>query len=254
MKKLSFVFLISVLLFACNEPGNSLRFSQKELVLKDDTCQTNECTMVSLRYPIFEGTASDTLNQTALNMIGSSYFNDTFVVLSPQKTAETFINTYREFKEETPDYPSITWVLDKDLRVDTILSNVITLRYDESSFSGGAHGNYYTLFNHFQLQPFKILWLADFLNQASDTFQVIKIAESVFREQHKLNAYADLSEDFFFENGIFKLNDNFHFTQKGIEFHFNIYEIQPYAAGDYDLLIPFDKVAHLLNKELLKGI
>ncbi|MFN8292332.1 MAG: DUF4163 domain-containing protein [Chitinophagales bacterium] len=251
MKQL--LFILSLLsLFACNNAKQIVKYTQQQVLVKDDTCQTNDCTTVNFKYIRFEGMAADSLNKIVQEMIGSSYFNDSFVVYAPKENAEKFIAVYRESRDEFPDHAAV-WTLDKDLRVDTIFKNVITLRYDESSFAGGAHGNYYTQFNHFQLKPFKVLWLADFLNQPQDTFQVIKIAESVFREQQKLGAYDDLEEaGFFFEKGIFRLNENFHFTDKGIEFHFNIYEIQPYANGEYGLLIPYKKVEHLINKKMLQ--
>jgi hypothetical protein len=245
--------VIGFLLFftSCKFSNHRLTYRDVELQLKDDTCQTNNCTNVSFRYVKFEGEAADSLNKIVDETIGAFYFNDSFSVDSPKETAQKFIAVYKAYRNEFPENEQ-TWILDKVLKVDTLFENVVTLRFDESSYTGGAHGSYYTQFNHFQLKPFRILWLADFLNHPQDTFQLIKIAESVFREKEKLGAYDDLKEaGFFFENGIFRLNENFHFTKDGMEFQFNIYEIQPYSAGDYQLLIPYNKIAHLLNKKLL---
>lgn len=252
MKYISLSFLL-MFLVACNNTANQLKFKEVEVQAKDDTCQTNTCTTASFRYVQFEGLAADSLNKVVEEVIGSSFFNDSFSVASPKETAQKFIAVYKDFKNEFPDNEQ-TWTLDKALTVDTLFKNIITLRFDESSYTGGAHGSYYTQFNHFQLKPFRIMWLSDFLNNPQDTFQMIKIAESVFREKEELGAYDDLEEaGFFFEKGIFRLNENFHFTKEGMEFQFNIYEIQPYAAGDYRLLIPYNKIAHLLNKKLLQA-
>lgn len=253
MKKVGFVLGLTLLFWSCNNSVSKLTYSNKEVFVKDDTCKTESCTNATIRYLEFKGTAADTLNKITLELVGASYFNDSFVIYTPEKTAKEFISVYHSAQEEFPE-SGITWMLDKQVSVDTVFKNMVTIRYDEASFTGGAHGNYFTQFNHYCLKPFKLLWLADFLNEPADTFQVIKIAEAVFRESEQLSAYDNLTDEgFFFEDGIFRLNDNFHFTKEGVVFHFNIYEIQPYAKGPYDLLVPYKKLEHLLNMKLLKG-
>jgi hypothetical protein len=248
------IFQLILLVFGCQHPSNRLKFKEVEVKAKDDTCTGSDCTTAHFRYVQFEGTSADSLNKFVLEVIGTSFFDDTISRGTPREMAEMFVAAYKDFKKEYPENGQ-NWLLDKELKVDTMFKNCISLRYDESSYTGGAHGNYFTQFSHFQLKPFRIMWLADFLKQPQDTTQIIKIAESVFRENEKLGAYDDLEEaGYFFQKGIFRLNENFHFTKEGIEFLFNIYEIQPYSEGAYILLIPYKKIEHLLNKELMSSL
>jgi hypothetical protein len=45
-----------------------------------------------------------------------------------------------------------------------------------------------------------------------------------------------------------KPNDNFFVTKGGVGFHFNIYEITPYAVGSFDAFIPFNELKGLLKE------
>jgi len=52
---------------------------------------------------------------------------------------------------------------------------------------------------------------------------------------------------FWFNEGNFKLNDNFLITTDGLKFFFNSYEIGPYAIGTTELLIPFSRIKNILK-------
>ncbi|MCS6955883.1 MAG: DUF4163 domain-containing protein [Chitinophagales bacterium] len=252
VRKILFSLICFFSIYSCKQ--QKLSYVTKHFELKDTQCKSKNCTSVNFQYVYFEGENADTLNKVVDEYIGASFVDDSLVKQTPEQAAQAFIEMYREVQKEFPD-ADMPWYLKRKLMVDTQFNNIITLEYSESSYTGGAHGSYFTQYNSYQLKPFKILWIGDFLLNPKDTSILIKIAESVFREDQKLGAYDNLEEaGFFFENGIFRLNDNFHFTSTGLEFHFNIYEIQPYAMGEYKLLIPYNKIDNLLNKSMLQPL
>lgn len=235
-----------------NKGGAALTWKEEQIVVKEAGCAAADCAFADFRYIIFEGIGAPQLNKQVEEIMGSSFLGDSLIVSTPKESAENFIAAFEANRKDFPD-DSAKWMLDREIRPDTLFENIITLRYDESSFSGGAHGMYFTNFNHFQLSPFKTLWLADFLNNPEDTVLVTALAEVIFRNKQELGSDESLEEaGYFFAKGVFRLNENFHFTEQGLEFHFNIYEIQPYANGEYKLLIPFDKIERFLKPSIFK--
>ncbi len=255
----NWIFAVSTicLLHACgrgsgNANKQALTWRETNVVAKEQNCAAADCAFADFRFVVFTGAGADSLNRHIEEMMGSSYMDDSLIVTTPQLSAEKFITAFEDFKSEYPESAQ-RWMLDREIRPDTLLGNVITLRYDESSYSGGAHGLYFTIYNHFQLSPFRSMWLADFLSNPADTLAIATIAEEIFRNKQELGKDENLEEaGYFFTRGIFKLNENFHFTKSGLEFHFNIYEIQPYAAGELELLLPYERIAQFLKPEIFK--
>ncbi|MBM3921534.1 MAG: DUF3298 domain-containing protein, partial [Sphingomonadales bacterium] len=81
----------------------------------------------------------------------------------------------------------------------------------------------------------------------SDTNAVIKIAEKTFRKAKGMDDNADISKTWFW-NGKFYLPDNFAYTEKGILFFYNVYEIAPYEQGETELLLDYQTLGKLLIK------
>ena len=259
MSKRYLILLVVAIAFnSCNQilnktsAANSLTWKDENIVVKEIGCEELSCALADFRYVIFSGLGADSLNKQVNELMGSSFMDDSLIVSNPKTSAEKFIAAFEANKKDFPE-DSARWMLDREIRPDSLFENVITLRYDESSFSGGAHGMYFTIFNHFQLSPFKTLWLADFLNNPEDTILVTALAEAIFRDKQELGSDERLEEaGYFFAKGVFKLNENFHFTEQGLAFHFNIYEIQPYASGEYKLLVPYDKIERFLKPSIFK--
>lgn len=118
------------------------------------------------------------------------------------------------------------------------------------NYTGGAHGN--SFYNHIQIdkKTGKTLLLKDFV---SDTLAFNVIADSCFRKQNLISPTADLSElGFWFEDGIFRCNNNFYITDDAFYFIFNVYEIAPYSFGLIEFSVPFTLSKHLLQIDLSK--
>jgi hypothetical protein len=117
-------------------------------------------------------------------------------------------------------------------------SNIVSLVHRFYQYSGGAHGNYgCTAFNYNKKDGTSIA----VENLSTNIDGLTAIAEKAFVEQNgKLT-------DFQFENNRFYLPDVFYFTENGIVFYYNIYEIAPYATGAVILELNNDDVKHLVD-------
>ena len=78
--------------------------------------------------------------------------------------------------------------------------------------------------------------------------ELVKAAEAAFRKQRELSPESDLLENGFeFPDNRFRLNDNYGFTNDGVVFFYNSYEIAPYAAGPSEVFIPYSEISDWLK-------
>lgn len=170
---------------------------------------------------------------------------------TPEDAAQNFIAAYNEFAEDnstknihTPWFKEIN----TSIKMNTPLFLAIQTKIDE--YTGGAHGNHYTLYANYDVLKAEKIQLQDII-KAEQLDHLTKIAEKHFRKIEKLKDTASLAKDFFFEDGIFTLNDNFGLTKQHLVVFYNEYEIKPYAKGTTQLEIPYSELKDILN---IRGI
>jgi hypothetical protein len=111
---------------------------------------------------------------------------------------------------------------------------------------GGAHGletrNYY----NFNLTTGKLITEKDLYidNYKSALTQLIK--KRIVEESTEIKTLADLEESIFWTDSI-KPNGNFYITDESINYVFNPYEIAPYAFGETEITLTFDRIKSILK-------
>jgi len=120
-----------------------------------------------------------------------------------------------------------------------------SLSYD---YSGGAHGNYGSALYCLDAASKRRLALQDVI--AADSSQLRTLLEKNFRAQIRLAASRPLTE-YLFENRLMP-NDNFYFTNKGIGFLYNPYEIAAYALGQINVFIPYTELKQYIRPDFAK--
>ncbi len=250
------IFLISIIaLLNCGTSEKTeeredvkyeMRHFEKVFGVCDSTSQA--CLTITADYPEFmllsAAPAFDSLNEfvTALLLPRSD---------SGARDAdlETFSRNmyaeYRQLLEEFPEYAQ-PWFISKEILVVTDTANLLVMRYYESSYTGGAHPNSSQQYANFDTRTGRRIILDDimiegYLQPLTDT------AEVIFRAARNLSPSDNLGEaGFWFDNNSFALNDNIGIVATGLIVYYNSYEIAPYAAGPTRLLIPYDKIRHLI--------
>lgn len=212
-----------------------------------DSTQTDTA-YYQITYPVFENKMMDTLIRTSI-FIDREH--------NAQDAARSFLDAFDEFVEEnSTEQIHAAWYRESNSNIILNTPLFITLQTSFHEYTGGAHGNHVTIFSVFDAQRFKKVELSDLIITGRWK-DLTRIAEKQFRKQENLSDTSTLSKDFFFEDGIFTLNDNFGFTKDKLLIFYNEYEIRPYSEGITKLEIPYTEIFDILNergKRYIKNI
>jgi len=220
-------------------------------------CQGDTCTYASikfLRYSGGKGSQADSLNvfidrQLKAMMAGFGGEESLSPAASLQDYMLAFLNDYTQIKEEYG--ASIPWAL--ELEVQEVFRNdrITSLSFLAYSYMGGAHPNTFQQNLCVDLLNLKPLTLSEVVK---DTLSLLPLAEAAFRHAREIPANTPFSDfGFQFPGERFHLNDNFLLSAKGLVFHFNPYEIAPYALGHTDFSIPYSQLQALMTADYLPG-
>ncbi|MDR0829179.1 MAG: RsiV family protein [Prevotellaceae bacterium] len=114
------------------------------------------------------------------------------------------------------------------------------LQYSTGSYTytGGAHGSYSTVYHTFDLQSGKPVLFDDIFKKEKKQ-DVIKIIIAEFLKQ---NDFKSLKEAMYQDEENYDPKDNIRIDEKGLVFHYGLYAIDCYAAGEQDIFIPYNKL------------
>ncbi|MDM1049774.1 DUF3298 and DUF4163 domain-containing protein [Sphingobacterium hotanense] len=199
---------------------------------------TIDTTFVRVTYPRFEDSTMNELVTETILLEGEE---------SIDQYANNFIEGYGNFIEENEISYNLSWskITDVDILLNT--PQLLTLKNMTYEFSGGAHGNTFELINVYDIENYQKLALNTFISE-NKMKEFTKIAEKFFREEEGLSDTASLDKAYFFENGKFSLAANYGINKEGLFFHYNQYEIKPYAAGTTTIVVPFDAIQDVLTE------
>lgn len=154
------------------------------------------------------------------------------------------------YREGTELY--ISRVIDVKRADSKILSFVNT----ESSYVGGAHGNYYENAEVFDVQKGKILELKDVITDYEKVYQYVvnDLKENYDEEQFFEDYEAWLEEMFYEPDGAMASPVEWYFNMEGIEFVFNPYVIGPWASGTIRVELPYAGNEELFVEEFVSDV
>lgn len=248
---------IAIILFiSCNSQGERSQSTTFQHNTNTDTLNYSYKTHKDISSYLVENEEDV---DTAYFQISYPFFSDTTLnnILKPfilvdgdesiETAAEAFIWGFNEFVEESSTQNiSFPWYKNVKSEVWTNTPFLLTLATAVDEYTGGAHGNHYTIISNIDIQNKKKIGLKDIIDKEKIT-ELTKIAEAQFRKNENLSDSASLEKDFFFENGTFDINDNFGLTKNSLIIYYNEYEIRPYAEGPTLLEIPYSTMENLLN-------
>ena len=228
-------------------PGKPVDWQMAELAEGFDNCdpkgEPGTCSYIWFRFPAIMAGPSEQVEEAIREDIrrflygeGSHQGKDYFDI------SKRLFRDYAMFKAAFPDSAQV-WYVEKEAGVIHLTADVITLSKRSVSNMGGAHPNTNKYFSTLDLKTGKVLLLQDFIKPESISQLVIK-AEKRFREMKNL-AEDDSLDAFYFPDGRFRLNDNLGLTDEGLLFYYNSLEIEPYAAGPTELVVPYEELKDL---------
>ncbi|MCW8311945.1 DUF3298 domain-containing protein [Sphingobacterium thalpophilum] len=251
------IIFISGLLYSCNnqsatlprtEQADTLVYSNKVIdehskyfLKEEDHLDT---TYFRASYPVFKDSSINKLVSAVVHLEGDTSMED---------AARRFISSYNEYVDDNNGISTATW--NRDLRIDVVANtaSLLSLRTKQEEYTGGAHGDHFTLYSNFDRRTVRPITINDIIQEENKS-EFLKIAEQHFRKQEGLSKNDSLSGKYFFDEGKFALADNFTFEKDHILFYYNIYEIKSYAEGNTELRIPYSKFKHLISEKGLEYI
>ncbi len=122
------------------------------------------------------------------------------------------------------------------------------------SYTGGAHGSYAEYGMNFDAKTGERLMIAD-ITENKEAFTEV-CTQEMLRQSEKLKAEGVLFDEEVLQSPTLEEmmqnkmeGEDWYFTEDGIRFIFNIYEIAPYVAGEITFDIPYDMLADVLKEE-----
>jgi hypothetical protein len=262
MNKPKFLLLIltGVALTFCsnNVYENSAKYQIKYFNKKFGNCDSasNNCVSISVEYPQFTYARNSRVVDSLSSRINKMILQPVFEIKSKslEDLSETLINDYKKFKKEFPDSPS-RYELERKVYVSLNQHGIISLEYTENSFLGGAHPNTVKTFLNINSDSGKKIFLSDLLINGFEK-KLNQLGELEFRKVRQLKPEDDLGKSgFWFKDNKFLLNENFLMTKPGLVFYFNDYEIAPHSMGPTEIILKFDEIKDLVNRDgLLTGL
>lgn len=241
MKNILTSFSILILLLSCvndkkdapKEEKKPLTFTTKTIEKKLEDCEPEEgdCTFINLTFPVAEnGTGeAERINKKIEDFIVRTIdYQDEENAEKAEQLAENFIEDYKEAADEFPEY-ELAWEATINGKVNYRSPAVISIKFNTSIFTGGAHGYRSTNYINFNPETGRILTSADLF-----TKEFVDFVERDFREKNEIPLDDNInSTGLLFENDEFHLPANIGFSENEVILHYNAYDIAPYSAGNF---------------------
>lgn len=238
------VFILPFLFLACKSDPPVLS-SQTYGKLEGDCNQA--CVEFKLRYPEISG--------------GGPALQD-----SVKRWVENVVRNYSVSTEEEPAKPMTfeeaassfiqLWKLDDSGMsytfeiMDTVLAvtdRYISLRLDIYQYAGGAHPNAASELGVFEVKTGKLIPITAYIK---DQASILPMLDMAYRAEKQEAFEAGFQYDG--ESEQIPFPTQCAPTPAGVLFHYNTYEIAPYALGDADIFLTWTDLAAAASQERLK--
>lgn len=219
--------------------SDSLRWSRVNYADSLDFDSRGQSDIVAaLNYPEFTGSgAHDVLFGTVKNFVFGGLISGDTLAGGKDVLAE-MAGEYELLLGEFPDY-SFPWELQRNVDVLYNDSAMVSLRFFEFHYSGGAHPNTAQRLLSYDQADGRFLDLSD-IHRRWPKMDLVEAGERQFRMDWEIADTLSLNEaGWWFEDDCFYLPDNFALLDSGLLFLYNPYEIGPYYLGATELYIPF---------------
>lgn len=265
MKKVSLLGIIVLMcgLYSCNFKSNRSAESTtdtvavEKVVIKEgyhllgDTAKPACNVAITLEIPVKYQQENDGARlQKILTplVFGEEYAGDSLFESIAQKVVASHIGAYKEIEpeyekemKEHGEAYSFEWEFEYTLSPVYNRNNFFCYALSSSEYTGGAHGMYSDLYYTIDLSDWHRIVLDDIF-QPGSTDQVNRVLLEELLKSLNLSTPDSLLELGFFDTENIVANNNFYFTDNGICWVYNPYEIACYATGQVDIEVPFSAI------------
>jgi hypothetical protein len=236
-------------------PGNTeetsiagLAFSNKAYTKKSTLPCEGICTTVNIEVAEAggAGVASDSINKSVFNVVRSivHFGEDPSSAKTYQEVMDSFVGAYDDLKKKFPN-EAMPWEAKVKTTVDYRSDNILNVKVNHYTFTGGAHGYGGDRSLIFNPETGKRLTKKDIL---TDEKAFTAFAEKKFRDKYKIPAGKSINATgFMFLEDRFKLPDEIFFRENGLLLFYNTLEVANNADGSKDVLIPYAEAKPFLK-------
>lgn len=245
MKNYIFTILLCLIFTSCKK---ELSFENERFEEKSTIPCKKDCPQITIEVPIARNgrVISDSINKKVFAVIKEIVFfgEDSTKVDDYKSLSKSFIASYEEMLQKFPD-DTFGWEGKIIGNVEFQSENILNLKIDHYTFTGGAHG----------YQGYRSLLFNAKTGKNITNHQLFKnekefkaFAEKTFRAKYKIPESANINATgLMFENDKFQLPQNIFYTSEGLLLYYNSYEAASYADGPKELIFPYDEVKKYLN-------
>lgn len=245
MKNYIFIIFLCLIITSCKK---ELSFENETFKEKSTIPCKNECPNITIEVPVAKNNKviSDSINKKVFAVIKEIVFfeEDSVKVDDYKSLAKSFIASYEEMHQKFPE-DTFGWEAKIITNVEFQSEQILNLKIDHYTFTGGAHG--YQGYRSLLFNPETGKNICN--NQLfKNEKEFMAFAEKKFRAKYKIPEKANINATgLMFENDKFQLPQNIFYTSEGLLLYYNSYEAASYADGSKELLFPYDEVLQYLN-------
>jgi hypothetical protein len=244
MKQYTFLVFLFLIFTSCNK---GLSFDNETFEKKSTIPCKIDCPQITIEIPVAKNTpvVADSINKKVFLVIKEIvYFGEKPLKLNDYNTlAASFIASYEEMHKKFPT-DTFGWEGKIKGNVEFESDQIINIKLDHYTFTGGAHG----------YQGFRSLLFNPKTGKTIFNDQIFKnekefkaFAEKEFRKKYKIPSKANINATgLMFENDKFHLPQNIFYTEEGLLLYYNSYEAASYADGPKEILFSYDEVSKYL--------
>ena len=255
------IIAVSFLFFSCKPdseksgsslsvPESELKFEEKTLLKTYRNCepQDENCTYIQIKYSLLnQGQHKDMINSAITDYIiaAGDPGEKSKERLTIEQITDKFINEYDTFLKDNKDY-NLGWMT--EIQGNPEFSNTKIICYSISNvyFLGGAHPNSSLTYLNFERENGRLVFIPDLFSPGFEE-KLNKAVDAEFRKSKNLNPGDDLTDKVGLFNNKITYNNNFAVLREGIRFYYNPYEIAPYAAGPFEVTVPYETIQDIIS-------
>jgi hypothetical protein len=267
MKKVLFFFCLGLSFFACRtEPGkktagtaeDDIRFYRKETSIplwnKDEagSIVPAGAEAPSLRITLSLAEVSgkpDGKREDLKALFRNLFYEGMEAGAYAEKQIRLKTTGYHDVKEEIRSQPdrllsaTLNWYYEEKFEIEMSGPRFLVISRNWADYTGGAHGNYGKNYFVFDREESRQVSLTDLVGEDRGA-----LTEKLNRELRKSRKLGDGSlKEYGFLADQAEPAENFFLSPEGIGFHWDPYEIGPYAMGFVEVVVPYRDMEDMLS-------
>ncbi|BDQ04412.1 DUF3298 and DUF4163 domain-containing protein [Ignavibacterium sp.] len=233
MKFVNLLIIILVIATSAKAEVDSLTIIKKEFY------QATEDTSayVKISYPQISGLGNSEVQGKINSFLETEFMQ-----------AKSWFDDFVADTDYTSEFPP-DWVFsfETDFRVTFNSKDFISVVLDYYEFTGGAHGNYYSIGYNIRTSDGKVFGISDILKPNS----LQALSEFCAEEIMNMFDANSLNEAGLFEDELNISEDqDFYIIPNALVIQFDPYEVAPYAMGSIDVELEFSKIKNIIKDNL----